>query len=795
MATLQSCAHSKLTQEQVQVVKHLYNEDLQLNQFVNDPNNLFLKLQTVYSSPNASALLDLLSQKQAPAYRYLVYYLLEYFKEDLKTKPEFPKTSQEQATWIFQEIARFEAESSYQERYENSAPLHILTDLIFQEALDCGFAANQKRTRIHASLHDSKITWTKGTLCRDLFFSKNSQWSSETFFTLSLILSFDEPFIEDYLTRVFGRSTLNTWDIHEALIYALSSQSSPLQHRYPLYTELLKSYESIDPAALPENRDAQTEEILNTADALNEALDALHTQDDITAIVEDARVQQALALHKAFVQDHARSMETFQNKFSPSDDTMVEYLVSNYQAKIPNHQTMASLKENLFDEIHRAAGRYDKNIYPWQTCFTDLVFEDMKSHGFSASSYSTKHGVQHEYVHASLWNAKQTWSKSTLCRALFAANQMQMKNFFTLAFAISMDMHFAFEYFVNTFAQINSQKVLQELKEKYPNHWQLIFCATNVQELLVYLLCSEKIPVPSNTTRYDFYHHILQRIDDNQASQGFIDTLTETARPDANTIWSTIDKTAAANTEELDSILTLLSAIKKLNEQEKEHRKAKKENQTVSDTFPQPSASKWKWPPQNKFLIERKTVQTQKQAKEICPFLHTAEREFIRENNSLNGKLSTLHLPDSIADSSSSDDDIPIPENCHAYFRLLNKFSDSDRSPDKSLIELMKGNYPSDSKLSNIKNGKATVTRKEFLTVIFLNEVCTYNEPPEPNKVLLQISSIIDELNQKLRYAGFDIIYLMNPYDCFLLYVSLFPNPFEAYFDLWSICYKATLSD
>ena len=60
MATLQSCAHSKLTQEQVQVVKHLYNEDLQLNQFVNDPNNLFLKLQTVYSSPNASALLDLL---------------------------------------------------------------------------------------------------------------------------------------------------------------------------------------------------------------------------------------------------------------------------------------------------------------------------------------------------------------------------------------------------------------------------------------------------------------------------------------------------------------------------------------------------------------------------------------------------------------------------------------------------------------------------------------------------------------------------------------------------------------
>lgn len=788
MATLKSCAHSKLTQEQVQVVKHLYNEDLQLNKFVNAPNDLFLKLQTISSSPKASALLDLLSQKQAPAYRYLVYYLLEWFKEDLKAKPEFPKTSQEQATWIFQEIAQFEAESSYQKRYENSAPLRILTDLIFQEALDCGFAANQTRTRIHASLHDSQITWTKGTLCRDLFFSKNSQWSSETFFTLSLILSFDEPFIEDYLTRVFGRSTLNTWDIHEALIYALSSQSSPLQHRYPLYTELLKSYESIDPAPLPESRDAQTEEILNTADALNEALDALHTQDDIVSIVEDARVQQALALHKAFVQDHSRSMKIFQNKVSPSDDTMVEYLVSKYHAQIPNHQSITSLKENLFDEIHRAAGRYDKNTCPWQTCFTDLVFEDMKTHGFSAFSRSTKRGVQHEYVHASLWNAKQTWSKNTLCRALFAANQMQMKNFFTLAFAISMDMHFAFEYFVNTFAQINSQKELQKLKEKYPNRWQLIFCATNVQELLVYLLCSEKIQIPSNTTRYNFYHHILQRIDSDQASQGFIDTLKETARPDANTIWSTIDKTAAANTGELDSILTLLSAINKLNEQEKE-------NQTVSDAFPQPSASEWKWPPKNKILIERKTVQTQKQAKEICPFLHTAERKFIQENDDLNAGLSTLHFPDSIADSSSSDDDIPISENCHAYFRLLNKFSDSNRSPDKSLVELMKGNYPSDSKLSNIKNGKATVTRKEFLTVIFLNEVCTYDEPPEQNKVFLQISSIIDVLNQKLRYAGFDIIYLMNPYDCFLLYVSLFPNPFEAYFDLWSICYKATLSD
>lgn len=114
MATLKSCAYSKLTREQVQVVKHLYNEDLQLNQFVNDPNDLFLKLQTISSSPKASALLDLLSQKQAPAYRYLVYYLLELFKEDLKTKPEFPKTSQEQATWIFQEIAQFESESSYQ---------------------------------------------------------------------------------------------------------------------------------------------------------------------------------------------------------------------------------------------------------------------------------------------------------------------------------------------------------------------------------------------------------------------------------------------------------------------------------------------------------------------------------------------------------------------------------------------------------------------------------------------------------------------------------------------------------
>ena len=581
---------------------------------------------------------------------------------------------------------------------------------------------------------------------------------------------------------------MNTWDIHEALIYALSSQSSPLQHRYPLYTELLKSYESIDPAPLPESRDAQTEEILNTADALNEALDALHTQDDIVSIVEDARVQQALALHKAFVQDHSRSMKIFQNKVSPSDDTMVEYLVSKYHAQIPNHQSITSLKENLFDEIHRAAGRYDKNTCPWQTCFTDLVFEDMKTHGFSAFSRSTKRGVQHEYVHASLWNAKQTWSKNTLCRALFAANQMQMKNFFTLAFAISMDMHFAFEYFVNTFAQINSQKELQKLKEKYPNRWQLIFCATNVQELLVYLLCSEKIQIPSNTTRYNFYHHILQRIDSDQASQGFIDTLKETARPDANTIWSTIDKTAAANTGELDSILTLLSAINKLNEQEKE-------NQTVSDAFPQPSASEWKWPPQNKFLIERKTVQAKKQEKEICPFLHTAEREFIQENDRLNERLSTLHLPDSIADSSASDDDISIPKNCHAYFRLLNKFSDSDRSPDKSLIELMKGNYPSDSKLSNIKNGKTTVTRKEFLTVIFLNEVFKYDEPPKQNTVLLQISSIIDALNQKLRYAGFDIIYLMNPYDCFLLYVSLFSNPFEAYFDLWSICYKATFSD
>ena len=791
MATLQSCAHSKLTQEQVQVVKHLYNEDLQLNKFVNDPNDLFLKLQTISSSPKASALLDLLSQKQAPAYRYLVYYLLELFQEDLKTAPEFPQTVQEQAAWMFQEIAQLEAVSSYQNRYENSALLRILTDLIFQEALDCGFAANQRRTRIHASLHDPNATWTKGTLCRDLFFSKNSQWNCETFFTLSLILSFDGSFIEDYLTRVFGRSTLNTWDIHEALIYALSSQNSPLQQRYPLYMELLKSYESMDPAALPENRDAQTDEILNTANLLNEALDTLHTQDNIVSIVEDARVQQALALHKGFVQDHARSMKIFQNKFSPSDDTMVEYLVSKYQAQIPNHQSITSLKENLFDEIHRAAGQYDKNTCPWQTRFTDFVFEDMKNHGFSASSYSTKHGVQHEYVHASLWNAKQTWSKNTLCRALFAANQMQMKNFFTLAFAIPMDMHFAFEYFVNTFAQINSQKALQELKEKYPNHWQLIFCATNMQELLVYLLCSEKIQVPSNTTRYDFYHHILQRIDSDQASQGFIDTLKETARPDANTIWSTIDKTAAANTGELDSILTLLSAINKLNEQEKEHRKAKKKKQTVSH----PSATKWKWPPKNKVLIERKTVQTQKQAKEICPFLHTAERKFIQENDDLNDRLSTLHLPDSIADSSSSDDDIPIPENCHAYFRLLNKISDSDHSPNKALIELMKGNYPSDSKLSNIKNGKTTVTRKEFLTVIFLNEVFKYDEPPKQNTVLLQISSIINELNQKLRCAGFDIIYLMNPYDCFLLYVSLFPNPFEAYFDLWSICYKAALSD
>lgn len=252
---------------------------------------------------------SLLLCKPAPAYRYLTYALLELFQGDSLTRSQF----QEKAENVFAE-AEATQNANTTARYEQPL-LKELTDLVFDRMVENGFSAPEKNTEITVQLWSKQSRLTHKGLCEILFSNKSmtknklktidTSKAKETFFALSLGLSFDISFVQDYLKRVLRTPELNVWDIKEVLVYVLLKNPSQTNNPYASYRKLLDQYENAEPAAPAQTGEQQTEEVKGLAQQLANAL--LATSPDSSA------VQSLLSQYKYLMAQHPKNVQKDQD--------------------------------------------------------------------------------------------------------------------------------------------------------------------------------------------------------------------------------------------------------------------------------------------------------------------------------------------------------------------------------------------------------------------------------------------------------------------------------------------------
>lgn len=144
--------------------------------------------------------------------------------------------------------------------------------------------------------------------------------------------------------------------------------------------------------------------------------------------------------------------------------------------------------------------------------------------------------------------------------------------------------------------------------------------------------------------------------------------------------------------------------------------------------------------------------------------------------------------PKNIKDYVDEEGDLPLEE----YPRLLEPFLRGKRLTDARISDLKTKGYPS-------------VKRHELLTAVFLQRAMTYYKKV-PKELLEQNESLPINLPQDgqdqsfdlrreadsvLREAGFYGIYLPNPYDSLLTYLSMCLYPAEVYRRLWGMLRRA----
>ncbi len=270
--------HSGLTKSMTEEIKKIYDAEDHGVDFMDWDGFLDSFEQLSHADPDKqiNMLGSLLLCKPAPAYRYLTYALLELFQGDSLTRSQF----QEKAENVFAEAEATQNESTT-ERYKQPL-LKELTDLVFDRMVENGFSAptNTKTPKIYASLWRQNI-WTQKVLCEALF-CDSKPITKETFFALSLGLSFDISFVQDYLKRVLRTPELNVWDIKEVLVYVLLKNPSQTNNPYASYRKLLDQYENAEPAAPAQTGEQQTEEVKGLAQQLANAL--LATSPDSSAV-------------------------------------------------------------------------------------------------------------------------------------------------------------------------------------------------------------------------------------------------------------------------------------------------------------------------------------------------------------------------------------------------------------------------------------------------------------------------------------------------------------------------------
>lgn len=269
--------HSGLTKSMTEEIKKIYDAEDHGVDFMDWDGFLDSFEQLSHADPDKQIdmLGSLLLRKPAPAYRYLTYALLELFQGDLKLS-QF----QEKAEKVFAE-AEATQNADTTARYKQPL-LKELTDLVFNRMVENGFSANTKSTKIYSSLwrQNGQNHRTHKQLCELLFSDK--PMTKEVFFALSLGLSFDISFVQDYLKRVLRTPKLNVWNINEVLVYVLLKNPSQTNNLYASYRKLLSQYEDAEPAAPAQTGTQQTEEVKGLMEQLAHAL--LATSPDSSAV-------------------------------------------------------------------------------------------------------------------------------------------------------------------------------------------------------------------------------------------------------------------------------------------------------------------------------------------------------------------------------------------------------------------------------------------------------------------------------------------------------------------------------
>lgn len=270
--------HSGLTKSMTEEIKKIYDAEDHGVDFMDWDGFLDSFEQLSHADPDKQIdmLGSLLLRKPAPAYRYLTYALLELFQGDSLTLSQF----REKAEQVFAE-AEASQNANTAARYKQPL-LKELTDLVFNRMVENGFSSPEKNTEITVQLWSKQSGWTRKQLCEILFSNKpmtknklkaiDTSKAKETFFALSLGLSFDISFVQDYLKRVLHAPELNVWDIKEVLVYVLLKNPSQTNNPYASYRKLLDQYENAEPAAPAQTGEQQTEEVKGLMEQLANAL-------------------------------------------------------------------------------------------------------------------------------------------------------------------------------------------------------------------------------------------------------------------------------------------------------------------------------------------------------------------------------------------------------------------------------------------------------------------------------------------------------------------------------------------
>ena len=287
--------HSGLTKSMTKEIKKIYDAEDHGVDFMDWNGFLDSFEQLSHADPDKQIdmLGNLLLRRPAPAYRYLTYALLELFQGDL-TLSQF----QEKAEKVFAE-AEATQNADTTARYKQPL-LKELTDLVFDRMVENGFSAPEKNTEITVQLWSKQSSLTRKQLCEILFSNKpmtknklktvDTSKAKETFFALSLGLSFDISFVQDYIKRVLRTPELNVWNIKEVLVYVLLKNPSQTNNPYASYRELLSQYEDAEPAAPAQTGEQQTEEVKGLAQQLAHAL--------LAASPDSSAVQSLLSQYK-----------------------------------------------------------------------------------------------------------------------------------------------------------------------------------------------------------------------------------------------------------------------------------------------------------------------------------------------------------------------------------------------------------------------------------------------------------------------------------------------------------------